>query len=494
MTTQDLFVGFQDIRWGDSKNSDISCLAFDSRLVQDNGVFVAIKGHKADGHSFVEKLCSQKKVLALVVENRQCVPSAFKGAVAVVSNTRAALDLLASRFYSDPAQELMCIGVTGTNGKTTICAMIECILSQSGWPTAVMGTIDHHFRKDVWKTAQTTADPITLYARLREFIELGAKAVVMEVSSHALKQNRVDHVSFDRVVFSNLSRDHLDYHESMENYFQSKQKLFLEHLAQSSKPDKSAIINVDDPYGKILRIAEGAKLITYGHQGTDLDFKSIQMNYCFSKFKIIGGGQKFVVRLPVLGIHNIYNSLGAISVAHTMGISLKNCVAALEKFSGVTGRLQRVPNKRSFHIFVDYAHTDQALASVLLCLCKIREKAKACNRIITIFGCGGGRDRGKRPLMGKVAKRYSDVVILTSDNPRFEDPMTIIDNILSGTLQGPDLLIEADRCRAIRLALDIAKPHDVILIAGKGHEDYQEINGEKIQFNDFDVTMALLRE
>lgn len=509
---------FTDIEWkfaDQVKSQIIANVCFDSRKLSSGCIFVAIRGTKVDGHDFIAHAV-EKGALALVVEGGG-IPENFRGAVVRVQNSREALNKIAALFYSHPSQQLFCMGVTGTNGKTTITHMLEAILNSSQKPVGVIGTIDHHLstpKKDhVWKTELTTPDPIEFQHRLREFVELGAKAVALEVSSIGLRQNRVDEVEFDVAIFTNLTRDHLDFHSDMEDYFLAKQRLFSELLVQSPKSRRWALINQDDPYGARL-VSETKKVLeltvwTYGQLKKSSD-QTEELNDYSNKilFRILAQGffgTKFILYTPcgtrefcihMTGLHNVYNASAAVGAALAAGVSLDTAAAAMETLHGVKGRLEAVPNKQGIFVFVDYAHTDDALATVLHYLNQIRIEANLTNKIITVFGCGGDRDKGKRPLMMKAAESKSDVIFVTSDNPRTENPDEIIKNIMAGAsagVLGKNLFAVSDRKSAIAKALATAEKGDVVLIAGKGHEDYQIIGTTKYPFSDVAVVQEILK-
>jgi UDP-N-acetylmuramoyl-L-alanyl-D-glutamate--2,6-diaminopimelate ligase len=341
----------------------------------------------------------------------------------------------------------------------------------------------------------TTPDPIFLQKRLREFRDAGALGVAMEVSSHALDQKRVDSVPFNTVVFTNLTRDHLDYHKDMESYFSAKQKLFTDLLWQSEKSPLFAIVNVADKFGRRLKIADPAIVWTYGAKDSDLRYELMSMNFSETIVRIQTPVGEADLKLPMSGIHNVLNAMAAIGVGLSAGLSLAICVSALEQFAGVPGRLQSVQNSKGLSVFVDYAHSPDALENVLLAINSVRKNIQSSARIWTIFGCGGDRDKGKRPLMAKVAVKYSDQVVVTSDNPRTEDPQQIIQDILLG-IEGDDKSkSEAIVNRQEAIYQTVMKAHlgDVILIAGKGHEDYQVIGQEKFFFSDLKVAEEAIK-
>lgn len=483
-----------DSSYYDEKITEIE---IDSRKVKAGCLFVAIRGTTFDSHKVLAEVCS-KNPAALVVEDASNIPKSFKGPVIKVKNTRLALDDIAAKFYRNPGAELFCVGVTGTNGKTTVTHMIETMLNGLGEKTAVIGTIDHHLGRKVWPTELTTPNAIDLQKRLREFCELSATSVAMETSSHALDQSRVDSVAWDAAVFTNLTRDHLDYHQTEANYFKAKQKLFT-LLERSLKKNKFAVVNADDLYGRTLMTNLQVPFFSYGASGetykNKIEFSVQSADFSGSQVQIKFDGTSEDLKLTVPGLHNVYNAAAAIGVALGKKYSLKNAVAALGKFKGVRGRLEPVPNKKGFQVFVDYAHTDDALSNVLTSILDIRRKSKLDCKIITVFGCGGNRDKGKRPLMGKSAVANSDVVVVTSDNPRTEDPNLIISDILSGIdpkLLNKKVFVNPDRREAIRLAAEMAREGDVVLIAGKGHEDYQILGTVRVPYSDVATVKEVL--
>jgi UDP-N-acetylmuramoyl-L-alanyl-D-glutamate--2,6-diaminopimelate ligase len=509
MTLCELFKSFSSIRWPAAAgfgDREVSSLAFDSRKVLTGGVFVAIRGAQADGHGFLAQAV-QNGAAVLVLEDSTLVPPAFDGAILTVANTRDALNLLSAKYFAEPAKKLYCMGVTGTNGKTTITYMVEQIFNAAGVSCGVVGTINHHLRDKVWPTDRTTPDALQFQSRLKDFVDLGAQAVVLEVTSHALSQARVDEVPFSVALFTNLTRDHLDYHGDMEHYFAAKERLFTELLTGSEAEEVSApapvlgiptaVVNYDDSYGRKIRVAAGARLWSYGVcSDADLRITVLKSDFAGTRFNLDTpfGSQEFSIQMP--GLHNVSNAVAAVGAGLARGFSLKTCADALEKLNGVKGRLESVENNKGLHVFVDYAHTDDALKTVLHYLGEIRKNAGLQNRIITVFGCGGDRDKGKRPLMMKAASQGSDLVIVTSDNPRTENPESIIDDAIAGAAPSDlqtRVFRETDRRKGIAKAIDMAKPGDVILVAGKGHEDYQEIGKSKFPFSDVTVVQELLQ-
>ncbi len=494
MKLQHLFSIFPGIPENAFSHIEVTDICYDARKVTAGAVFVAIKGSKADGHDFLAEAIA-KGAVAVVLEDRSKLPEDFSGFVLQVPNSRQVLDILASRYFWDPGRDLFCVGVTGTNGKTSITYMVECILDYARMPAGVIGTVNHRLGDKVWPSEMTTPDPVNLQRRLNEFRKEGASAVVMEVSSHALEQKRVDSVPFNAVIFTNLTRDHLDYHGTMDDYFKAKQRLFTDLLWKTSKSPCFAIINTDDKWGRQLRVADPAILWTYGHREGDFQFEILKMDYTSTHFKIQTPAGEAEVQLPMSGTHNVMNALASIAVGIAAGVSLQSCVKALENFKGVPGRLQAVENDKNISVFVDYAHSPDALENVLNAIIKVREAMRTDSKIWTVFGCGGDRDKGKRPLMTQMALKYSDHVIITSDNPRTEDPQAIIRDMTGELPAGEQyrIQIEVRRREAIQKAINQAKVGDVVLIAGKGHEDYQIIGTEKLPFSDYLVAQEFLK-
>lgn len=473
---------------------EVTSVCFDTRKVTPGSVFIAIKGNQSDGHNYLDQAILNGAI-ALVVENKSKVAADFPHLVVEVADAREILDILATRFYNFPSQDLFCFGVTGTNGKTSITYILEHILNNHRKSMAVMGTVNHRIGHKIWPTSGTTPDPVTLQERLRSFAAEGAEAVAMEVTSHALDQKRAHSVHFNTVVFTNLTHDHLDYHKNMQNYFAAKQKLFTDLMWLTSKFPKFAVINIDDAYGRKLKVADDVIAWTYGKRAADFQFRILKMDFSETDFEIRTALHTHRTTLPVTGEHTIYNIVASCVAAISAGISIEQSLQALKTFTGVPGRLQKVESHSRKTVFVDYAHTPDALENVLKSLQKVRHSAKLKAKIITVFGCGGDRDKLKRPVMGEIAARLSDCTIVTSDNPRTEAPLQIIEDILKG-LPTVDRfsMVEADRDLAIKKAIEMSQDEDVILIAGKGHEDYQIIGTEQKFFSDVEVAKKYLKD
>jgi len=482
---------------------EIQGLYYDSRQVRSGGLFFAIRGSKADGHRFIE-MAMRNGAAAVVAEDDAVVPAGIP--YAKVADARRAMSVMASRFYGNPTDGLSLIGITGTNGKTTTSYIIEAILEEAGIPTALLGTISYRFRERVLPAPHTTPESIDLQKCLREMVDMGARGAVMEVSSHALEQHRVDGCRFDVGVFTNLTRDHLDYHGEMDAYLASKMRLFSELLAADAvKPRRLAAVNIDDLYGS--RISSGAvsPVISYG-MGTASQVSARDVRFSVSGITGLlvtpAGEAPFRSHMP--GRFNLYNILAATAAGIALGLPLEMVCRGIQNHKKVPGRLEMVNNSRGIALFVDYAHTGDALENVLRTLDELKT-----GRIITLFGCGGDRDRGKRPVMGEVAGRLSDLTVITSDNPRTERPTHIMAEIRSGIqalgireygveelsagfAEKGFVLVESRR-RAIQLAVRLAGPGDIVLLAGKGHEEYQIIGTEKHHFDDREEARAALK-
>jgi UDP-N-acetylmuramoyl-L-alanyl-D-glutamate--2,6-diaminopimelate ligase len=464
------------------RDLDINLITADSRQATMQSVFVAYMGTKNDGHQYLEKAI-QGGAQVVVVENDQNVPVGFSGLVVKVENGKRIFSALSAQLFGSPSQKLVCFGVTGTNGKTSMTYLIEHFLTSIDEKIGIIGTVEHRLGEKKWETSLTTPDAFTLQKRLCDFVEDGARYAAMEVSSHALDQDRVSDVDFDVAIFTNLTLDHLDYHKDMNAYFQAKQKLFTELLWTSKKSPRFAIVNLDDGYGRKLRIADHTLIWTYGKNASaDFRYKVLTSSTEGTEFELKIKNEIFVVRSPLIGDFNVANVVAALAAVTCVGVPLQRSLKNIEKFKGIPGRLQRVtevPKK----IFVDYAHTPDALENTLRTISELKQK----NRLIVVFGCGGDRDRTKRPIMGQVAEKYSDQVILTSDNPRTEDPDQIISDIKVGIKNQCE--IEPDREIAIEKAMCLASGDDIVIIAGKGHEDYQIIGQQKNDFSDYQTVL-----
>jgi len=463
-------------------NSDIEIenVSCDSNDISGKALFCCIKGLKTDGHNFIRQAINNGAV-AVCVSKDHIVEKTEGVTFITVTDTKKAFALICDSFYSHPADNMKIIGVTGTNGKTTTVFMIEYLLNSLEKPTGLMGTLYTKIGDEKIKSSVTTPDAKTLSKNLADMLSNGMEAAVFEVSSHSLALDRVYACNFDRAVFTNLTQDHLDFHKDFDEYFQAKMKLF-ESLSPDIKESK-AIINTDDQWsGKIISKLR-VPFISYGikHE-TDFKANDFTVKPDGIEYDLIHKEKIYKVTLSVSGFFNIYNSLAAITTVYSLGFKLEKIIEKIKDFSGVKGRFEIINCGQDFSVIVDYAHTPDGLINVLN---TARNLTK--DRLISVFGCGGDRDKTKRPIMGKIASEYSDMTIITSDNPRTEDPSKIIDDILNGILKNKDYKIEPDRKNAIEYALNTAKKGDIVVIAGKGHEDYQILKDKTIHFDDSEI-------
>ena len=460
-------------------------IAYDSRRVQRNGLFVALRGEKNDGHQFIEQAV-EKGASVIVTEQEVQSPRAT---CVVVENTRSALADLAATFYERPARRLKLAAVTGTNGKTTTTFLLKHICEKAGLRCGLLGTVRYEIADRVLPAVRTTPESVEVQELLAQMVNAGCKAAAMEVSSHAITQERVRGIEWDVAVFTNLTQDHLDFHGTMENYFEAKAALFTGLAEQKSKTNATAVINIDDRYGAQLvdRLDEKVPVVTYG-VGARADFRASNYHAEFAgtSYQLDARGKSYLVRVPLIGRFNVANSMAALAAASSMGISLREAILSLGRSPQVPGRLEAVPAKRQFQVFVDYAHTDDALLNVLKTLRELSPR-----KLIVVFGCGGDRDKQKRPLMARVADQNADFSIITSDNPRKEDPDAIIADAEKGFRSDRYEKI-TDRAEAIARAIELAQPRDIVLIAGKGHEAYQEFADHTIPFDDIQVARRAL--
>lgn len=482
----------------------ISSLTCDSRAVQPGSLFFALRGSQVDGHNYIEKAVAAGAA-AIILEDTAYAPAEIPWVR--VSDGRSTMGQVAALFNGDPTAAIPLIGITGTNGKTTTTYLIEAILAAAGQPAAVLGTISYRFGATAIQASHTTPESTELQSAFRKLKEAGACSFVMEVSSHALEQKRVDGSHFDVGIFSNLTRDHLDYHGTMENYLEAKSRLFSELLQPTAeKPHRRAAVNMDDPYGAEIARRSVCPVITFGIQGhCDVRPTNVKSSVNGISATMITPTGEFEFTSRLLGSFNLSNILAAVAAGVALNLPLTAIKYGIENHTTVPGRMERVKNSHDVTCLVDYAHTGDALENVLITLKEI-----ATRRIITVFGCGGDRDNGKRPIMGRVAATMSDITIVTSDNPRSEDPSLIIGQIMAGiTPLGlreyrPDELaangaekaftVVENRHEAIRLAIRLALPGDIVLLAGKGHEDYQIIGTTRHHFDDREEAAAALAE
>lgn len=462
----------------------------DSRAISQQSLFVAVKGEKVDGHQFIPA-AMKSGIGALVAQDSV---SGLSIPFVQVEDSRKALGLLGSRFHGEPSSRIRMVGVTGTNGKTTTTYICKALLEGLGREVGLIGTVAYHIGSSTMPAAHTTPGALELQRLLAKMVTSGCTTAVMEVSSHALAQDRTSGCEYDVAVFSNLTQDHLDFHKTMEEYFQAKLKLFT-GLAGGNKTNKRAIVNIDDPYGPRIVDRSPVPVWTYGLRGkADLRAETVSLSLGGTTFMAATPVGNFPIESHLVGEHNVYNLLAAIGVALHEGATADQIRHAVGQVLNVPGRFERVRAGQPFTVVVDYAHTEDALVRLLTAA-----EALKTGRIITVFGCGGDRDRGKRPRMGAAAVRYSDVVILTSDNPRTEDPHAILDQVEGGVLEGlrqrPQVQYRkiADRRQAIEEAVREAHSSDMVLIAGKGHEDYQIVGTEKFHFDDREVARTAIQ-
>jgi len=472
-----------------SLDRDITGITYDSRRVMPGNLFVAVRGTHTDGHRFVNMAIDRGAAAVVLEEDASLSPRATR---IKVRDARRTMALAADRFYHHPSQGLKVVGVTGTNGKTTTAFMVKSILEAAGVKAGLLGTVQYEIGSRIIPASRTTPESVEIQDMFSQMLRTGCGGVAMEVSSHALDQHRVDGVDFDVAIFTNLTQDHLDYHGSMEHYFEAKAKLF--GMLGAMRKAGRAVVNADDEYGRRLvgRLGGDHAVVTYGVL-SDATIQALDV-------RVSADGTYFVVRtpqgtrpiqLPLIGRYNVYNALAAISAGLALGIDFALIERALATMHPVRGRLEPVPTKHGFHVYVDYAHTEDALRNVLS---TVHELTKG--RLIVVFGCGGDRDKGKRAPMGRVAHELADFAILTSDNPRTEDPQEILRQVAAGFPPGTDAkhLIIEDRREAILRALEMARPGDTVLIAGKGHETYQEFANITVPFNDRQVVEDYLSQ
>lgn len=470
------------LSWKGNQEENIQGITYSSAQIGEHYLFAALKGEKTDGHQFIPE--ALKKGAKAILSERP-VPDDFPVTWIQVKDAREALGQISANFYGHPYQEMKMVGITGTKGKTTTAYLLEAILKKAHFHPAVTGTISYR-GPGLNKSAQrTTPEAPDLHRVLREVKEKGATHCIMEVSSHSLELKRVVGINFDLAIFTNLSGEHIDYHQSMEKYFEAKKKLF------TLNKKGMAVVNLDDPWGKKLVSQLPRGTITYGLQSkATVRAQNFYFNHRGISISVQYPGGKLDVFSPLLGKPNASNVMASVATALTLNIPLYAIKEGVTSLRGIPGRMEKIDNSQGFLIFVDYAHTDAALRNLL-------ETARGLNpsRVILVFGAGGDRDKTKRPRMGKIAVTWADWTILTSDNPRSENPLTIISDIQKGIQKTGknNYQIQPDRKEAIRQALYSAKPGDCILIAGKGHENYQIIKDKVIHFNDGEVVREILK-
>jgi UDP-N-acetylmuramoyl-L-alanyl-D-glutamate--2,6-diaminopimelate ligase len=468
-----------------STQRSVQSVCTDSRRISPGALFVAIRGVQTDGHRFLETVLDHGATTLVVEEVRAALLQRVRAqgqTLIQVANSRQALALIASAYYQQPSRQLRLVGITGTNGKTTTTYIVESILQAAGQAVGVIGTVSYRFAQHQTAAGNTTPDALFLQHFFRQMVDAQVPYAVMEVSSHALDQERVAGCDFEVCVFTNLSRDHYDYHGSEEAYFAAKKRLFQDFAARWH------VINLDDPAGQRLVHASRARLFTYGLESeATLKPLDVQHDIHGIHFVLPTTKGRLTIRSSFIGRHNVYNLLAGIGVALALDVEAEAIERGIAQLRQVPGRLERVDQGQDFQVFVDYAHTPDALEQALRVV-----RAETPGRVITVFGCGGDRDPGKRPLMGKIATTLSDYTVITSDNPRTEDPQRIIADILAGTASARAYTTISDRRRAITYAIDMAQPQDTVLIAGKGHEDYQILGQTRMHFDDREVAREAL--
>jgi UDP-N-acetylmuramoyl-L-alanyl-D-glutamate--2,6-diaminopimelate ligase len=464
---------------GDMK-TEITGIEIDSRKVKPGDLFICLPGFTVDGHDFARKAVQQGAAAILAQRPiEESVP------VIYVPDTRRAMAVLADRFFGQPTHQMKVIGVTGTNGKTTTTHLIQRILEEAGHPTGIIGTIEMRIGDEIREVKNTTPEALDLHRAFRWMKDKGAEYATIEVSSHALDMGRVRGVRFTTGVFTNLTQDHLDYHKTMENYQQAKGLLFSQLGNEYDKERmKYAVLNADDAASEMFARITPAQVITYGiHNEADVRARNISITAAGTHFTMETFAGTIDLALRIIGNFNVYNVLAAAAACLAEGITLEQIKQTLEKVEGVRGRFERVDAGQEYTVIVDYAHTPDSLENVLK---TIREFANG--DVYCIVGCGGDRDRTKRPIMASIAARYADIAVITSDNPRSEEPQAIIDEMVAGLVaEGIDkdrYFTRVDRREAIRETIGRAKPNDIVLIAGKGHETYQILKDKTIHFDD----------
>ncbi|QNI32626.1 UDP-N-acetylmuramoyl-L-alanyl-D-glutamate--2,6-diaminopimelate ligase [Alloacidobacterium dinghuense] len=474
---------------------DVTSIEYDSRRVGPGSLFVAMQGGTTDGNRYISTAI-ERGASAVVTDSAMAFQDAAVKhahiAIAEVAHGRSALAPLAANFYQHPEAHLALSGVTGTNGKTTTAFLLDAMLNSVARTTVLVGTIEYHVAGEMVESPHTTPESRDLLELFARGVSAGATEAVMEVSSHALEQGRVWSLLFDVGVFTNLTRDHLDYHRTMDAYFAAKSMLFD---GSNGVAPRISVINVDDAYGVQLAIMArdaGSEILSYGWGAGDFHAEDVQMSAAGMRFRLVTPNGSVSMQTRLSGKVNVYNLLAASAAAYARGLTLDEIAAGAASLACVPGRFQTVDAGQPFTVVVDYAHTDDALRNLIALA---REFVKPGNgRVITLFGCGGDRDRTKRPLMGRAAGEGSDFVVLTSDNPRSEEPEAILRDVLPGLeATGVEFIAEPDRAKAIQIAVEQAKPADIVLIAGKGHEKTQTLRERVISFDDVEVAATAIQ-
>ncbi len=490
MTFQHLLDGAEVL--GQSGNPDVTGVEYDSRRVKPGCAFVAMRGESSDGNRFIDQAI-QAGAVAIITDSPSEKPREGV-AWALVPHGRRALARVSANFYKRPAERIAVIGITGTNGKSTTAFLVEAILSAAGRKSVLVGTIEYHVAGRISPAPHTTPEALELNRLFSEALGQGAADAVMEVSSHALAQQRIFGVPFDVAVFTNLTRDHLDYHKTMDEYFAAKRVLFE---GCGTDAPRVSVTNLDDEYG--AKLADFSRkrssvVLTYGWQRGDFHAEKVDITPRGTRFDLVTTQEKIAIFSPLIGRVNVYNILAAAAACSARGCASSAIASGVASLDHVPGRFQRVDCGQPFTVVVDYAHTDDALRNLTALAREFVMRGGGTARVVTVFGCGGDRDRAKRPLMGEAAGRGSDFVVLTSDNPRSEDPRAIINDAVVGLQKtGVKYTVEVDRRKAIALAISEARPGDIVLLAGKGHEKVQVTRDGPHPFDDVEVAREALK-
>lgn len=477
MKLKELLRGVRTVSVNADPETEIAGVYDDSRKVKPGGLFIAVSGFSEDGFAYIGK--AVEAGASVVIAEKPCDAGVDS---VIVEDARKARSAIAANFFGRPTESMTVIGITGTNGKTTTAYLTRDIIEKSlGVSCGLIGTLEIIIGDEVREAERTTPDSVEIQGLFRKMLDAGIKHAVMEVSSHALKLDRVADVRFETGVFTNLTQDHLDFHGTMEDYLDSKTILF--------KMCRKGVLNLDDPASRHIIENANCDIMTYSAKDMSADLVAKNIRYFPTKvdFEALGIEEIDRAELKIPGKFSVYNALAAISAAMSIGIPLKSATAALRSSHGVRGRAEVVPTGRDFTVIIDYAHTPDALENILLTL-----RGFAKGRIVTVFGCGGDRDKTKRPKMGKTAEKLSDFCVVTSDNPRTEDPQAIIDDIVAGMTAKDKRVVIPDRVEAIGYAIKNARADDIILLAGKGHETYQEINGVKHHMDEREIVRSFL--
>ncbi len=487
MKLKKLFKNIETVVFPSEQNPEVFSIAYDSRKVNQNDLFVAIKGYKSDGHKYIEQAVNRKAAAIVYQDNNEFVEK-YKDKVSFikVKDSRKALAQISNQFYENPSEKLITIGITGTNGKTTSTYLIKSVLEANNIDTGLIGTLNYIIGSKKYSAPNTTPESLDLQRYLSEMLECRSKAVVMEVTSHAAFLKRIHDISFDIGIFTNLTQDHLDFHKDFDEYLKAKFS-FFENMYNNGKTPMG-IINIDDKYGSYFIENLNIPVLTYGISNS--------ADISISNYKLHQNGCSFTIKHPkglidiesrLKGKFNLYNILTSFAVGYHLNLDLGKVKLGIESISNINGRFESVNCGQDFSVLVDYAHTPDALERIIT-----TAREFTTNKIIIVFGCGGDRDKTKRSIMGSIASRLSDICIVTSDNPRTENPTNIINDILAGIDNDKSYIIEPDRRSAIEMALKTAKKDDTVIIAGKGHEDYQIIGENRIHFDDKEEVRNIL--